>query len=390
MSTESTKTNAQPSASPAGHASESPVSFLAQEYDQWQGLFQAQPALIQRFFEAQARSLADALVQPLSSARFTLPDRLVPAATSAAVPIPADQREQLVGGLMERLTRTGLNVALRQRLDELEASSQPAVAAAAGLVRFTVAITLVHDMLPSGRSVRYQPAEGDEIPTIPVEETPMTGSAITAASDAIAEEAEGTGEPDSAAQDNGRGKLLVPYVPAARRFFLPQWVAFDEQDRLLANTVGEAEAHLASMQRFVKILHTAVALAPYMVADEPYQHKRSGMLGQLINQGRALARYQTREIIATIQRRAAARDLNRGLSISLPYFDDQALEMKIHDFDVIPAGRVMFIPGFVVLAARKELAKVEQDTRLDRATRRHLLAELSMLEAAFLPADQNQ
>ena len=60
-----------------------------------------------------------------------------------------------------------------------------------------------------------------------------------------------------------------------------------------------------------------------MVADEDYQRKRYGMLGQLVNQGRALARYETDDIIRTIKERAAQHDLNRGLSLSLPYFDDQ-------------------------------------------------------------------
>jgi hypothetical protein len=142
------------------------------------------------------------------------------------------------------------------------------------------------------------------------------------------------------------------------------------------------------MQRYVRTLHMAVALAPYMLADETYRQKRFGMLGQLINQGRALARFETRQIIATIQRRAAANDLNRGLSLSLPYFDDQDLEMKTRDFDVIPAGRIMFVPAFVVLAVRREIAKVEQDTRLDRGTRNHLLVELRLLEEAFQSSAQ--
>jgi hypothetical protein len=60
--------------------------------------------------------------------------------------------------------------------------------------------------------------------------------------------------------------------------------------------------------------------------------------------------------------------------------------MKSHDFDVIPAGRIMFLPSFVVLAANKELAKVEQDTRLNRSTRKHLIEELRMLDAAFQPS----
>jgi hypothetical protein len=100
----------------------------------------------------------------------------------------------------------------------------------------------------------------------------------------------------------------VPYVPYARRFYLPQWVAFDQEGRLLAGSVNEAEAHVVSMQRFLNILHAASFLAHYIVVDEEYQRKRYGMLGQLVNQGRALARYETDEIILTIKRRAAAND----------------------------------------------------------------------------------
>src|SRR3990170_1967933 len=135
--------------------------------------------------------------------------------------------------------------------------------------------------------------------------------------------------------ETGRGELIVPYVPAARRFYLPQWVAFGDRDELLVNSVQEAEAHIASMQRFLDVLHAAVRLAPYIIADDEYQQKRYGMLGQLVNQGRALARYETGEIIRTINRRADAQDLNRGLSLSLPFFDDQDLEMKVHDIEVI-------------------------------------------------------
>ena len=363
---------------PAGQSGEGPVSFLAQEYDRWNSLLQEQPALQQRFLVAEAHSLAEALIQPATQAHFALPDRIVKIAGDAKeARLPSEQREQMVGGLMDRLTRTGLNAALRQRLDELEAGSNEAVATAAGLLRYATAITLVHDRLPAGRTVHYRAAEGEEIPTMPVDEGQAVGSAITAATDAIALEGE-----DS--QEEEREELVVPYVPAARRFYLPQWVAFDEQDQLLVNSITEAEAHLASMQRFVRILHTAVGLASYMVADEQYQQKRYGMLGQLVNQGRALARFETGEIIATIQRRAKANDLNRGLSLSLPYFDDQALEMKTHDFDVIPAGRVMFVPAFVVLAVQKELVKVEQDTRLSRSTRKHLLEELQRLGVSFV------
>ena len=40
------------------------------------------------------------------------------------------------------------------------------------------------------------------------------------------------------------------------------------------------------------------------------------------------------------------------------------LELQIsHDFEVIPAGRIMFVPAFVVRAVQGQ-AKVAQDTRL--------------------------
>jgi len=381
MNTKSDKASNSHSFTPTGAPGESTARYLVEEYERWQHLFEAQPLLNQRFLEVQGRSLAEALIQPASQARFSLPTKVVVNVIEKnESPVPEVQREQMVGGLMDQLTRTGINAALRRRLDELEASAHAAVAASAGLVRYTTAMALVHALLPSGRSVSYLAPEGEEIPTIPTGEDEMVESAITAATDVITEEY--TGERD----EEGRGELIVPYVPAARRFYLPQWVAFDDQDRLLVNTTAEAEAHVASMQGYVRILHAASALAPYMIADETYQRNRYGMLGQLINQGRALARFETRQIIATIQRRAAANDLNRGLSLSLPYFDDQDLEMKTRDFDVIPAGRIMFVPAFVVLATNKELAKVEQDTRLNRSTRKHLIEELHMLDAAFQPS----
>ncbi len=364
------QTNRSPEVKPVAEA----ASHLRQEHETWQALLDAQPQLVQRFLEAQARQLADALIQRLPQARFELPDRVVTAVGDQPAPLPAEAREQLAGGLLDRLTRGDVRVALRQRLAELEGASHRAVVAAAGLLRHATATHMVRNMLPSGRSVTYTIAEGDEVPTLPVDSAIEPGSAITATTDAIAEEGKA---------EEGRGELLVPFVPAARRFYLPQWVAFDSHDHLLVKSVNEAEAHLASMQRFVAILHAAVGLAPYIVADTDYQQKRYGMLGQLVNQGRALARYRTGEIIRIIQQRAQAKDLNRGLSLSLPYFDDQDLELKAHDFQVIPGGRIMFVPAFVVRAAREEQAKVAQDTRLSPSTRRHLLSLLKTLERAF-------
>ena len=84
--------------------------------------------------------------------------------------LPANAREQMMGGLMDRLTRTDLRTALRLRLGELEQSSNRAVSVSAVLLRHAVVRHMVHNMLPSGRTVQYAVLEGEEIPSIPVTE----------------------------------------------------------------------------------------------------------------------------------------------------------------------------------------------------------------------------
>jgi hypothetical protein len=359
---------------PHSTAPNGPISHLRQEYETQQALFQAQPPLVQRFLEAQARPIAEAFVQRLPQVHFSLPDRVVVDPSGQVEAIPAEKRKQQLGSWIGRWTHSDIRAGLRHHFAELENDPNRAVAIGAGLLQHAVVMYMVQGMLPAGRTVTYVAAEDDEIPTIPSHPEDEPESAITQATDAIAEESQ---------TEAGRGDLQVPFVPAARRFYLPQWVAFDDQDRLLVGTLNEAEAHLASMQRYLNILHAAVYLAGYVVVDEEYQQKRYGMLGQFINQGRAMARYRTREIIQTIQRRAAAQSLNRGLSLNLPYLDDQDLRMKMYPFEVIPSGRIMFVPAFIVRAVREEQAKVAQDTRLNPSTRKHLIAELKMLEAGF-------
>jgi hypothetical protein len=356
-----------------------PIQPLREAFEQAQALFDHQPAMTQHFLEAQGRQIADAILQNQSQVRYTLPDRVVTDAAGhsgpTSVPVPAEYREQVSGGVLDRITRSDLRTVLHQRLAELEGSNRKSVATSAQLIRFATARFMVYSMLPSGRTVQYTAPEGEEIPSIPMENAQEVQSAITEQTDAIVE----TSEPEQ-----GRGELQVPFVPDARRFFLPQWVAFGLLGNLLVNSAGEAETQITSMQRYLGVLHAAVSLAPYFVVDGEYQKKRYGMLGQLVNQGRAFACYQTEEIIQVIQHRAATHDLNRGLSLSLPFFDDQVLEIRTHDFTVIPAGRIMFVPAFVVRASREEQAKVAQDTRLSPSTRKYLLLQLKMLESAFL------
>lgn len=354
------------------------ISQLRQAYTGIQELFQAQPSQVQRFLDDQAASIAAALLQPASRVRFSLPERVKLIRNAQLAVIPLEMRQQTVGKEIHRLTGKDLRTELHRTLLELEQSPDPGISTSAALLRYAIAVTLVHDQLPAGRAVTYTTLEGDTLPSIPVPCVSDKKPAHHNPQDTLL----GTGwledEPDA---------QQVPYVEAARHFYLPQWVPFDDQGRLLVGSSQEAEAHLASMQRYLSILHAAVGLAPYLAADEDYQQKRYGILGQLINQGRAFARYQLQDIIQTIQHRVTEQNLNRGLHLSLPYFDDQELCLKIYAFDVIPAGRILFVPAFVVRAAHEQQVKIAQDTRLSPGTRRHLLTLLYRLGIAFYPAD---
>lgn len=355
---------------------ETPDHIARQEYQACLALFEKQPAIIQRFLEAQAGLLAEANTTATYELHFSLPDQVLTQSRQVgelvSMSIPNEERTQDLGGFWSRLKKQEVRRVLLKKLMELEQSPDQAISASAILLRFATASHMVSNMLPDGRSVHYLAEKDEAIPNIPLDDGLQ--SAITQASDAIAEDTQA---------EEGRGELQVPFVPAARRFFLPQWVAFDAQDNLLVGSLAVAEAHLQSMQRYAQILHRASSLASYIVFCDEYQRKRYGILGQLVNQGRALARYKTRQIIRTIESRVEKSSLNRGLSISMPYFDDQNLEMNSIYFEVIPAGRIMFVPAFVVSASRGEQAKVSQDTRLSMTSRKHLLAQLKELEMAF-------
>jgi hypothetical protein len=357
---------------------------LLEEYERQQALLAAQPAIIQRFLEAQGKQIAESITEDAAQVRFSLPDRVVCTLENvkqpALVTIPQNQRSYSSGSFLNRLRKVELYKDLRHSFVQLEQSPDRAVSVATGLLRDATVMHMVKNMLPAGRSVIYKLADEDEtIPSVPETDTLEPESAITSASDAIAEEGK---------TENGRGDLLVPFISFARKFFLPQWVAFGENGELLVKSVEEAQAHVKSMQKFMQVLFLAVALAPYISVDKEYAAKRYGMLGQLVNQGRALAIHQTKEIIARIKERAEAGTLNRGLSLSLPYFDDQELRIDETKFEVIPAGRIMFVPAFVVRAIRQEEVKVSQDTRYNPSTRKHLLHLLELLEKAFESENQ--
>jgi hypothetical protein len=198
-------------------------TFLTQK-----ALFEGQPKSLQHFLEGQARILAEALIQGRSQLQFQLPRQVVVDASGNVSSVPVQFQQQMIGGLFAGVIGTDSRKALRHRLTELESTEEQSVVAAAQLLRYATALHMIYDMLPSGRSVKYAAVEGEEIPSLPAVDETMMKSAITETSDAITEEA----------QPENRGELQVPYVPAARRFYLPQWVALDDEGHLLSMTRG--------------------------------------------------------------------------------------------------------------------------------------------------------
>jgi hypothetical protein len=118
----------------------------------------------------------------------------------------------------------------------------------------------------------------------------------------------------------------------------------DSQGRLLSGSLEEAERHLASMRVLLYQLKSAAGLAPFIVVDPSYQSRHSALLALLLEQGSRLAHYETLDIISYIQDRNASGQLNRGLHLHVPYFDDRSLELKT----IVISRKVLFVLAFIV------------------------------------------
>jgi hypothetical protein len=180
------------------------------------------------------------------------------------------------------------------------------------------------------------------------------------------------------------GARLLRYAVA--RHIVHDRISVEEEAESSAgeDSIDTVERKVEEHRRAVDTLYQALSLAPYIFTEQEYQAKRLAVLGRLVPLGNTLAQRQLERIIGTIRERADANDLNLGLSLSLPYFDDRALAMKLYDFDVIP-GRTMFVPAFVALAALREQEKIERNESLSPSTRMHLLEGIKTLRRAFEP-----
>lgn len=287
---------------------------LRWQFNQQQFRFNAQPLAVQRTLEIQARLIARGIEERLSPIYFVLPDQIACEGNGSAQiqlqPVPAELREQKIGDLLSQLCISDID----RRLKTLESDENPAVSNGAGLMRFSIALSLVQGVLPASRD---------------------------------------------------------------------EWDVFDENNNLLVNSIDEAREKISAMSHAMDMLTNAIRLAPYLIVDQGFQWKRYGVQGQMASQGRALAQYEIGEIIRTIRKRAESHALNRGFNLSLPYFDDQDFEMKTHNFEVIPPGRVGFDPLFIVWAARYQQSQISNQKKMSPSTCNHLLELLETLEKAF-------
>jgi hypothetical protein len=272
--------------------------------------------------------------------RFHFPEGIVlpedQAGKCRAIDVPVDFREQKISGFLDRFRMGDARAAFRSRLSQLENSGYFGVQTCSSLLRFAVAREMVH-ALPAAEMIAGLPGGITE-----------TGPDLPSPENAV------WVWPRTAPDDPDETKILK-----------------------------SAEAAMLRLRDGVNSLHQAVSLAPYMYADEEYQSKRGVLLIRLVSLGHALAHREVRGMVRRIWRRAQAQELNRGLSLSVPFFDDRSLELKLHEFEVIPPGRTMFVPAFVALAAAREQEKVGQEKYLSPSARVHLLAELEDLERAF-------
>lgn len=103
-----------------------------------------------------------------------------------------------------------------------------------------------------------------------------------------------------------------------------------------------------------------------------------------VARGQDLALLAVTELIEELGRRAASHQLDRGVRLSLPFYDDRRQSLRWRDFTVTPPGRIMFVPAFVVIAAEREIGRVQADRQYTETTRRHLVEVLVTLRRAFV------
>lgn len=329
-----------------------------------ESLLQAQPQAIQNFFQDQARLIIQALDAGKQRLRFAFPQYVMRPLSSIEPlyqkeSLPPRHRRQQVGRSLPRNDSPDLMQNLIDRLSELRRSANAAISTCADLLCFILARQLL-ESLPEGKPFISQ--------SDPHLDSCASNPAISL---------------NQTIQSESGNQKTEPCAETMPCFYLPQWVAFNTNGELIASTEQEAKERIHFMENYMHRLLLVLAIDPAITEEKAFQQRYYGMVSQWTHQGRAYAQYQTLQIIRTIRQRAQQNSLNRGLSLSLPFFDDQAMELRTFDFEVIPPGRILFEPFFVVQAVEDAKARVSIDPSFNDTTRQHLLAELELLQKSF-------
>ncbi|MGB9639533.1 MAG: hypothetical protein ACPL3P_04800 [Anaerolineales bacterium] len=330
-------------------------------------LLNAQPPHVRDFFSDQAWIIVKTIEEGKESLCFHFPDNLI---------IPSDPnggmlqkasilpryRTQKIAKRLHWKNHQDLVSRLIDRLDELERSTSIAVGLCAKLLRYLIAVRLFNQ-LP------YPKADGEA----------QVIEAMVARNDFSLLENRYFGDNNAPASQISMGNKNN----AKRTSFFPEWAAFDHQGVLLELSEAEINQRMQRLQDYIHQLFLILAIEPAMMDDGDFQACYWGMANQWRQQGKAFAHYQTLQIVRSIRKRVEDNSLNRGLSISLPYFDDQALEIRLFDFEVIPPGRILFDPNFMIDAVEISKQRVKDDISFDEITKENIISELDFLQKAF-------
>ncbi len=161
------------------------------------------------------------------------------------------------------------------------------------------------------------------------------------------------------------------------------YTAFDERGGQIIEPDSTADALIGQLSRRMDWLRTAEQLYPAWTTHDLYNHAAALLTAHLIEQGRALANYYTQQIIRDMRQEWRAGKITRGLTLFIPYLDERLYRMQKYKVIVIPTGRILFRPEFVIGACRLAERDVRKDPDLSQSTRWQLLSQLDSISQAF-------
>lgn len=158
--------------------------------------------------------------------------------------------------------------------------------------------------------------------------------------------------------------------------------AFDKHERLLVSE-SLAGPRVQGLIRYVKWLRIAGQLYPPWTTSDRYNDLFSHLTALLTQQGRALARLYTNQLIEEVRTGWKTGEIARGLTLFVPYLDERTYQIARYSVIVTPGGRIPFRPQFIVSACRVAEREVRTHTAFTQSTRWQLLARLDQILQAF-------